>query len=142
MGLLSQGGGGKHRLLDHRVCVCVRARVCVCVCVHVCVCVRVCTLSLSVMSDSLQPMGCSPPGSSTEFSRQEYWSGLPFPAPGDLPDCECTACWVFFFFSYILTDLFILPEGQDLQEVHSHGKRDNIKTKFSHSEREKQILTY
>ena len=24
----------------------------------------------------LQPMG---------FSRQEYWSGLPFPSPGDLP---------------------------------------------------------
>ena len=23
---------------------------------------------------------------STEFSRQEYWSGLPFPSPGDLPD--------------------------------------------------------
>ena len=22
----------------------------------------------------------------TEFSRQEYWSGLPFPSPGDLPD--------------------------------------------------------
>ena len=22
---------------------------------------------------------------STEFSRQEYWSGLPFPTPGDLP---------------------------------------------------------
>ena len=22
----------------------------------------------------------------TEFSRQEYWSGLPCPAPGDLPD--------------------------------------------------------
>ena len=21
-----------------------------------------------------------------EFSRQEYWSGLPFPIPGDLPD--------------------------------------------------------
>ena len=21
-----------------------------------------------------------------EFSRQEYWSGLPFPFPGDLPD--------------------------------------------------------
>jgi len=20
------------------------------------------------------------------FSRQEYWSGLPFPSPGDLPD--------------------------------------------------------
>ena len=23
---------------------------------------------------------------SLEFSRQEYWSGLPFPFPGDLPD--------------------------------------------------------
>ena len=22
----------------------------------------------------------------TEFSRQEYWSGLPFPPPEDLPD--------------------------------------------------------
>jgi len=21
-----------------------------------------------------------------EFCRQEYWSGLPFPSPGDLPD--------------------------------------------------------
>ena len=23
---------------------------------------------------------------SMEFSRQEYWSGVPFPSPGDLPD--------------------------------------------------------
>ena len=23
---------------------------------------------------------------SMEFSRQEYWTGLPFPSPGDLPD--------------------------------------------------------
>ena len=33
------------------------------------------------------PMDCSllaPP--SMEFSRQEYWSGLPFPSPGDLSD--------------------------------------------------------
>ncbi|CAI9153925.1 unnamed protein product [Rangifer tarandus platyrhynchus] len=22
------------------------------------------------------------------FSRQEYWSGLPFPSPGDIPDLE------------------------------------------------------
>ena len=21
-----------------------------------------------------------------EFSKQEYWSGLPFPSPGELPD--------------------------------------------------------
>ena len=25
---------------------------------------------------------------SMEFSRQEYWSGLPFSFPGDLPDPE------------------------------------------------------
>ena len=32
-------------------------------------------------------MDCSPPGSSVHgFSGQEYWSGLPFPSPGDLPD--------------------------------------------------------
>ena len=32
-------------------------------------------------------MDCSPPGSSLSmgFSRQEYWSGLPFPPAGDLP---------------------------------------------------------
>ena len=28
---------------------------------------------------------CQPP-QSMAFSRQEYWSGLPVPAPGDLPD--------------------------------------------------------
>ena len=34
------------------------------------------------------PMYCStPPGSSVRgFFRQEYWSGLPCPSPGDLPD--------------------------------------------------------
>ena len=32
------------------------------------------------------PVDCSLPSSSMGFSRQEYWSGLPFPFPGDLPD--------------------------------------------------------
>ena len=34
------------------------------------------------------PVHCSPPGSplSMGFSKQEYWSGLPWPPPGDLPD--------------------------------------------------------
>ena len=32
-------------------------------------------------------MDCSPPGFSDHgFFRQEHWSGLPFPSPGDLPD--------------------------------------------------------
>ena len=32
------------------------------------------------------PMASSLPGSSMELFRQEYWSRLPFPPPGDLPD--------------------------------------------------------
>ena len=32
------------------------------------------------------PMGCSSPGSSVHgISRQQYWSGLAFLTPGDLP---------------------------------------------------------
>ena len=35
------------------------------------------------------PMDCSPPSSlSMEFSKQEYWSGLPCPPPGHLPNPE------------------------------------------------------
>ena len=33
------------------------------------------------------PMDCSLPGSSVHgISRQEYWNGLLFPSPGDLPN--------------------------------------------------------
>ena len=33
------------------------------------------------------PMDCTPPGSSVlEFSRQQYWSGLPCPPPRDRPN--------------------------------------------------------
>ena len=38
------------------------------------------------MSDSLQLHVAHQSPLSMEFSRQEYWSGLPFPTPGDLPD--------------------------------------------------------
>ena len=47
-----------------------------------------CVCSRSVMCDSLQPHVLQPIRFllSMEFSRQEYWSGLPFPSPGNLPD--------------------------------------------------------
>ena len=55
---------------------------CVCVCVCVCVCARV----PSVMSDSVTPWTADHQAPlSMEFSRQEYWNGLPFPTPEDLP---------------------------------------------------------
>ena len=37
------------------------------------------------MSDSLQPHGLLPTRLLCPLLRQEYWSGLPFPSPGDLP---------------------------------------------------------
>ena len=44
--------------------------------------------SHKVLSDSLQPYGLEPSKCLCpwQFSRQEYWSGLSFPSPGDLPD--------------------------------------------------------
>ena len=53
------------------MCVCV-----VCVCVCVCVCVTLFATPWTVTCQAPLSMG---------FSRQEYWSGLPFPSPGDLP---------------------------------------------------------
>ena len=46
-------------------------------------------LRCSFVSCSLWPMDCSAPGSSVHgFFRQEHWSGLPGPPPGDLPNPE------------------------------------------------------
>ena len=44
---------------------------------------------------------------SMEFSRQEYWSGLPFPSPGDFPDpgikpVSCTVYCLSFLLEYKL----------------------------------------
>ena len=53
----------------------------ICVCVCVCVCV-----SHSVMSDSAASWILARQALSMEFSRQEYWSGLPLPFPRGLAD--------------------------------------------------------
>ena len=51
--------------------------VCVCVCVLV---IKSCPTIVTPWTVAHQaPL-------SMGFSRQEYWSGLPFPFPGDLPD--------------------------------------------------------
>ena len=43
---------------------------------HVLICIQLFVTSWTVIHQT--PL-------SMEFSRQEYWSGLPFPPPGDLP---------------------------------------------------------
>ena len=53
------------------------------VCLSVCVCVR--ALSHVRLFSAPWTVAQQAP-LSMEFSRQEYWSGLPFPSPGNLPD--------------------------------------------------------
>ena len=53
------------------------------------------------------PVDCSLPGfyqasPSMGFSRQEYWSGLPFPSPGDLPNPPLFNFRTFSFFPVVL----------------------------------------
>ena len=75
---------------------------CVCVCVCVCVCARACSTT-SVVSDSLRPHGPKLPRLLCPWGlfRQEYWSRMQCPPPGDLPKSEmepaslvsCVARW-------------------------------------------------
>ena len=45
-----------------------------------------CVLGCSIVSNPLMPYTVAFQSTlSMEFSRQEYWSGLPFSTPGDLP---------------------------------------------------------
>ena len=50
--------------------------------------IHICKLNHSVVSESLQPHGLQPLQTllSMEFSRQSYWSDLPFPSLRDLPN--------------------------------------------------------
>ena len=57
------------------LCVCV----CMCVCVHAHMCTRSVLFASSWMVAHQAPLP-------KEFPRQEYWSGLPFSIPGDLPN--------------------------------------------------------
>ena len=56
------------------------ARVCVCVCDCVCALTRAHTLVTQSCLNLCNAMDVA------YQARQEYWSGLPFPSPGDLPD--------------------------------------------------------
>jgi len=72
------------------ICVCMSVCMCIYVCVYMCVCVYVCVCTLSRFS--LVQLCVTPWAVSRQaplsmgFPRQEYWSGLPCPPPGDLPD--------------------------------------------------------
>ena len=63
---------------------------------------------------------------SMELSRPEYWSGLPFPSPGDLPDPGTEARYPALQADSLLTE----PPG-NYQVLLS--KSLNIKTKVIHT---------
>ena len=63
--------------------------VCVCVCVHMHVHTHM--LSCILLFATTWTLACQAP-LSMGFSRQEYWSGLPFSPPGDLLDPGIELC--------------------------------------------------
>ena len=72
---------------------------------RVCVCVSFSHVWLFVTS---RTVACQAP-LSKEFSRQEYWSGLSFPSPGDLPDLG-TELWSLALQALFTTE----PPGKPL----------------------------
>ena len=76
--------------------------------------------SRSVVSDSLQPYGAYQALRSMGFSRQEYWSGLPFPysrgssQPRDQTQVSCIADRCFTIWATLLCQYF------STQVLHSH----------------------
>ena len=71
--------------------------------------------SHSVMSDSLRPCGllAHQAPQSTEFSRQEYWSGLPFPSPGIFPT-QGSNSYVLCLLHWQVNSLPLVPPGKPL----------------------------
>ena len=68
------------------VCVYVCAHACACVCMCVRMRARVCA-QLCLTLATPWTVVCQAP-LSMGFSRQKYWSGSPFPPPGNLPNPE------------------------------------------------------
>ena len=100
---------------------------------------------------------------SMEFSRQEYWSRLPFPTPGDLPDLgiepmspappgaigrilyQC-ATWdprktrMILFFHYVLGRFFTVWATRQVPVFHCTSTKSSIKTQKSNKLNPKKFL--
>ena len=55
------------------------------------------------------------------FSRQEYWSRLPWPPPGDLPDSGVEPASSALAGAFFTTE----PQGKPPNYVYTHGKQSN-----------------
>ena len=71
--------------------------------IFICVCARAKLLQLCLTLATVWAVACQPP-LSLRFSSKEYWSGLPWPPSGDLPNPEiehtshvsCFGRWVLY----------------------------------------------
>ena len=106
-----------------------------------CVCVQ--SLSYVWLCATLWTVTCQAP-LSMEFSGQEYWSGLPFPTPGDLPDLPTPMHLTFCkpspqtvsFSTYKMGNMSDFPGGPTVKTLHFHtedtGSIFRLGTKISH----------
>ena len=72
-------------------------------------CAVLCLVTQSCLT-LCNPMDNSPPESSWRFSRQEYWSGLSCPSPGDFPTQGLNLC-------------FLHQQADSLPPLHHLGNR-------------------
>ena len=70
------------------------------------------------MSNSCDPMDYGPPCcQSLGFSRQKYWTVLPFPSPGDLPDYDGNyVCFIYLHWQ--VGSLPLMPPGKSKVLIH------------------------
>ena len=73
-----------------------------------------------------------------EFSGQEYWHGLPFPSPGDLPDpdiqtrsCALQVDFFFFFFNHMS------QQGRGKKKNPTENKKDHRLSKVRSTDKAK-----
>ena len=78
------------------------------------------------------PMDCTCQAPlSMKLSRQEYWTGLPFPTPGDLPNLGIEPRFPALQTDSLLSELPGKPWGVDriifvLLTQHMEGQRDEV----------------
>ena len=95
--------------------------------------------SCSVVSDSFVTpwtVVCQAP-LSMEFSRQEYWSGQPFPSPENLPPATLDVIWRSVQFSHSVVSDSLQPHGfpvhhqfPELAQTHVHQVSDAIQPSY------------
>ena len=111
---------------------------CVCVCVCVCVCMR----SLS----GIPWTRAHKAPLSVEFFRQEYWSGLPFPSPGNLPNLGIESASPAYIYTRIEDAITIYDESHGLgldylgKYVDWLKKRKDLRTKIGGGGAQSQTL--